>query len=69
MGDEKLGDVAEAVLAIGRPESPHACAAASHVWAINQAIVHIEAILRWAGAVVAWPPRWPPSRAIADMLG
>ena len=68
MGDEKLGDVMEAVLSLARPGSPWRAQVMLHTRAITEAVELIEAILRWAQTVGGLPAQWPSSRVMADLL-
>ena len=71
MGDEKLADVLEAVLSLGRPENPWRAQALAHVEAITMAVEALEDICAWAwssGALGAISGIWPSSREMARTL-
>ena len=71
MGDEKLADVLEAVLSLGRPESAWRAQALPHVDAITKAVEALEEICAWAwssGALGAISGIWPSSREMARTL-
>ena len=68
MGDEKLGDVLEATLSLGRPGLAWRQQALPHVEAITAAVEAAEDIVRWAWASGAVSGPWPSTRWMAELL-
>ena len=68
MGDEKLGDVLEATLSLGRPGNPWRDRALPHVGAITELVRCVEAVSRWAVRAGVVGSRWPSSRDMALWL-